>query len=120
MLPTLATLALSSAMILMPVVSAEALAAQKQTPQQMVVEVKGLACPFCVYGLQKHLRKLPNARTVRIDLGKSEATVDFEAESTATEEQIKKAVRDAGFTAGSITWKDLVNGTTEHERDNPR
>ena len=75
------------------------------SPRRAVVTVKGLACPFCVYGLEKHLRKLPGAAAVRVDLGKGEATIDLAADSKVTEEQIRKAVKNAGFTADRIEWQ---------------
>ena len=33
-------------------------------PIQAVVTVKGMQCPFCAYGIRKHLTKLPGANTV--------------------------------------------------------
>jgi copper chaperone CopZ len=74
--------------------------------RKAVVKVKGLACPFCVYGLEKHLKKLPGTTEVKVSLGKGEATVTFSPDSNVTEEQVRKAVRDAGFTPGSIEWSD--------------
>jgi copper chaperone CopZ len=41
-----------------------------------------------------------------VSLGKGEATVTFSPDSNVTEEQVRKAVRDAGFTPGSIEWSD--------------
>ncbi len=72
------------------------------TPRRVVVNVKGLACPFCVYGLEKHLRKLPGATSVRVDLGKGEAAIDLAPGSKVTDEDIRKAVKKAGFTVARI------------------
>lgn len=80
------------------------------TGRQAVIAVKGLACPFCVYGLEKHLRKLPGAKQVHADLGKGEAVVEFATGSKVTDEQIQKAVRDAGFTPGRIEWRSPQKG----------
>lgn len=76
-----------------------------------MVTVKGLACPFCVYGLEKHLRKLPGATAARVDLGKGEATVELAADSKVTEEDIRKAIKNAGFTADRIEWQ--VHGASQ-------
>ncbi len=73
--------------------------------KQAVIAVKGLACPFCVYGLKKHLATLPGAKHVEANLGKGQAVVDFAPDAEVTEQQIQKAVRDAGFTAGKIEWR---------------
>ena len=32
------------------------------------VEVKGLACPFCAYGLEKKLKDLDGVETIKIDV----------------------------------------------------
>lgn len=78
---------------------------QSDVAPQVVVIVEGLACPFCVYGLEKHLRKLTGVMTVETDLGKGQTTLDLAADAKVTEEAIRKAVRDAGFTVGKIEWK---------------
>lgn len=84
--------------------------------RKAVVKVKGLACPFCVYGLEKHLKKLPGATEVKVSLGRGEATVDFAPDSKVTEEQVRKAVRDAGFTPGAIQWSDAQDEATGRPR----
>ncbi len=78
---------------------------QEDVTPQLIVTVEGIACPFCVYGLEKHLRKLPGVTNVETDLRKGETTVDLAAGSEVTEEQVRKAVRDAGFTASTIERK---------------
>jgi len=77
-------------------------AAPDEAPRRVVVSVKGLACPFCVYGLEKHLRKLKGATRVEVDLGKGEATIDLEPDSTVTDDEIRNAVEKAGFTVDRI------------------
>ncbi len=68
------------------------------------VKVNGMACPFCAYGIEKKLKALPGAQDVKVDLGKGLAT--FEASSGAvSEQQIKQAIKDAGFTPVSINIK---------------
>ncbi len=84
-----------------PTLRAEETAASKQA----VIAVKGLACPFCVHGLKKHLLRLPGAKQVDVSLGKGEAVVTFEASSRVTEPEIAAAVRKAGFTPGKIEWR---------------
>jgi copper chaperone CopZ len=65
------------------------------------LKVNGMACPFCAYGIEKKLRGLPGARNVKVELESGRAT--FEAPAGAvTEQQIRQAIKDAGFTPGSI------------------
>lgn len=86
-------------------------AADDVAHSQAVVTVSGMACPFCAYGLKKHLIGLPGAKDVRVDLAKSQATIDFTGESDATDTQIQQAVRDAGFTPGKIAWQPAGAGS---------
>lgn len=48
---------------------------------------------------------LPGVKSVQVELAKGEAIVEFAPEAKVTDEQIQKAVRDAGFTPGKIEWK---------------
>ena len=79
-------------------------------PTQAVVTVKGMQCPFCAYGIRKHLTKLPGANTVEVELAKNQAIVTFAAGATVTDEQIQEAIRKAGFTAGTIEWRSPGKG----------
>lgn len=38
---------------------------------QYALEVKGLACPFCAYGIEKRLNKMEGVEEVEIDVGGS-------------------------------------------------
>ena len=79
-------------------------------PKQAVVTVKGMQCPFCAYGIRKHLAKLSGADRVEVELAKSQAIVTFAPDATVTDEQIRQAVRKAGFTAGTIEWRSPSEG----------
>lgn len=73
--------------------------------RQAVVAVDGMSCPFCAYGVKKHLSALPGVKSVQVELAEGEAVVEFAPEAKVTDEQIQKAVRAAGFTPGKIEWK---------------
>lgn len=108
-----ATALAAAALSITPVAS---VASTADAPRRVVITVKGLACPFCVYGLEKHLRKLPGAVAVQVDLEKGKATVDLAEDSKATEEDIRKAVKKAGFTVDRIEWQDS-RSTPGHSRE---
>lgn len=72
---------------------------------QAVVTVRGMQCPFCAYGIKKHLAKLPGATRVDVELAKNQAIVTFTPGAKVTDAQIQQAVRNAGFTAGAIEWR---------------
>lgn len=73
--------------------------------KQAVVTVRGMQCPFCAYGIKKHLAKLPGATKVDVELAKNQAIVTFLPDAKVTDAQIQQAVRNAGFTAGAIEWR---------------
>ena len=68
-----------------------------------ILGVKGLACPFCAYGIEKRLNKVDGVTAVQVDVGDGLVRVTLEEGKTFTEEQARQAVREAGFTLGSFS-----------------
>lgn len=66
------------------------------------VEIKGMACPFCVQGVEKHLKKLDGVEGVSTSLEKGETIMHLKPGASVSEEQVRAAVKDAGFSAGKI------------------
>ncbi len=87
-------------MVLMVVVWLIAGPAMAQT--KYVIGVDGMSCPFCAYGLEKKLKKMKDVESVTIDLNKGEAVVIAKAGTIISEESLRKAVHDAGFTVSSL------------------
>ena len=72
--------------------------------EEVEISITGLACPFCAYGLEKNLKKLPEVSTVTVNLADSMAHIVMITDHEADLEAIKKAIVKAGFTPGdSIT-----------------
>jgi mercuric ion binding protein len=67
------------------------------------IDVTGLACPFCVYSLEKNLKKLPEVESAEVNLADNSARVVIKADQSADVEQIKQAIIKAGFTPGEAT-----------------
>lgn len=67
------------------------------------IEVDGLSCPFCAYGLEKKLKQA-GAKDVLIQLEEGEATMSVSKDQQPTEEELQKIVKDAGFTPKEITF----------------
>ena len=84
-------------------------------PERAVIEVKGLACPFCVQGLEKHLKRLGAVAAVHTSLQKGEAVADFKPGRSASEEELRAAVKKAGFTAGRIRFESKPDETAAPE-----
>lgn len=66
------------------------------------VEVDGLSCPFCAYGLEKKLKDLQGVTDIKIDVENAFALLTVKEGATLDEETIRKKVKDAGFTARTI------------------
>lgn len=62
------------------------------------LEVAGLACPFCAYGIEKRLLKVDGVAGVEVDIGAGRVLVSMEPEASLTRDRAAAAVDEAGFT----------------------
>ena len=82
---------------------------QSNTSQELVyisVEIKGLACPFCAFGMEKELKKVSGVDSVHIELKKGLAYISTLIQLQPTKETLEKVIIDAGFTPGKIEYSD--------------
>jgi mercuric ion binding protein len=79
----------------------------QDSPTQITIRVDGLSCPFCAYGLEKRLKRLDGAEKVQIDIDQGMAKITVSQGKTIDENQLKKAVLDAGFTPKEIHYSPL-------------
>lgn len=90
------------------------------SPHALVfIEVKGLACPFCVQGLEKHLKKLDAVAGVNTSLKKGETVLHLKPGRTVAEKDLRTAVKKAGFTADKIRF-DPKTKSAEEEKSDPQ
>jgi len=82
-----------------------ALVAGPAESTHVFIQVKGLACPFCVQGLEKHLKKLETVEGVSTSLKNGEAVLHLKPGRTVGEDEVRQAVKKAGFTAGQIRFE---------------
>jgi mercuric ion binding protein len=66
------------------------------------VGVDGMACPFCVYGLEKQLQKLQGVEEVETDLEQGNVVVLMAKGKALERDEVKQAVNNAGFTLRSF------------------
>ncbi len=66
------------------------------------VHVSGMACPFCAYGIEKKLKTLPGATDVKVNLEGGLATFAAPKGKGPTPQQVRQAVKNAGFTLGEL------------------
>ena len=68
-------------------------------PQEvLVIDVAGMTCAFCAYGIEKNLGKLPGVEKAQVSLASKKARVVMKAGETPDETVIREIIRDAGFT----------------------
>jgi copper chaperone CopZ len=61
------------------------------------LEVGGLACPFCAYGVEKQLNAVQGVDKIDIDIKTSIITLTMKKGIALDEETARRAVKDAGF-----------------------
>jgi len=83
-----------------PIASASA---QEVGASSATIRVDGLSCPYCAYGLEKHLKKLAGVEGVDINMKDGKATVHLKPDARVDDAALKTAVKKAGFTARGIT-----------------
>ena len=67
------------------------------------LDVKGLFCDACAYGVQISVSKLPGVENCSVSMQEQKATVVMAPGAEADLEKIKAAIVDAGFTPGEAT-----------------
>lgn len=70
----------------------------------VMIEVMGLSCPFCAYGLEKKLKEINGVADIEINVKEAFATFQVTGDPKPTEKQLRQVVKDAGFTAGNIRF----------------
>lgn len=66
------------------------------------IHVKGVSCPFCVYGIEKKLKQIPNVESVETNYKKSTISFVRKKESPIDVAALRQAVQDAGFSMDVI------------------
>lgn len=77
------------------------LAALAGSPQY-ALGVNGLACPFCAYGIEKHLQKVEGVDAVEVDIKSGRVLVTMQENTSLTRERAENAIDRAGFTLESF------------------
>lgn len=75
-------------------------AATHQTYYQL--QVDGLACPFCAYGIEKKLHAIKGVEDVQTDLKSGSVFIRMGGDATLDEATAKQAVEAAGFRLKSL------------------
>ena len=78
--------------------SAVGTAAEDVGMLEVSVQVDGLSCPFCAYGLEKRLRKVENVAKLEIQVNEGRAVVKPEPGTSVDLAELEQAVRDLSLT----------------------
>ena len=77
-------------------------------PMAYLLQVNGLACPFCAFGIEKQLNTIEGVRDTAVDLEQGVVVVSMTEGSTLTEEVAREKVKDAGFTLRAFSMRSGV------------
>jgi copper chaperone CopZ len=75
-------------------------AAQAETIE---MKVHGMVCGFCVQGIENSLRKNPATVDVVVSLEKKVVVVQTKEGESIADEELRKAIADAGYDLKSVT-----------------
>jgi len=70
---------------------------------QYKLQVDGLACPFCAYGIEKKLNSTKGLDNIDIDINAGTVTVTMAKGATMSKAQASRIVKDAGFSLRAFT-----------------
>lgn len=82
--------------------------AQNDTSQlegDIIIEVNGLACPYCAYGLEKNLKEIEGVENIEINIDEGIVLLAITEGKLVSETTIREKIKKAGFTSGSIKRK---------------
>lgn len=67
-------------------------------PIKIQVKIDGLSCPFCVYGLEKKLKRVEGVKDLKLQFDTGVAEIKIQEGKSIYVDEIRKAVKDGGFT----------------------
>ncbi len=70
------------------------------------MNVKGMTCPFCVYGIEKNLNKLSGVKKAQVSLEQKKIRVEMNNGHHFDENKVREVIIDSGFTPGELITKD--------------
>lgn len=93
-------------------------------PSQAVVEVHGVVCSFCAFGIEQKLSRLPFLDTSKftrglfIDIEAHRLTLALAPDQPMDLSSLYRAIRDAGYEPIRVHWR--VTGAVDRQDDHVR
>ncbi|OUS15761.1 heavy metal transporter [Nonlabens dokdonensis] len=91
---------------------AKADAQTKKDRDQFEVQVDGLGCPFCAYGLEKKFKEFKGIKDVKIEIETGDFSFSYPASKNLTMDAVVEQVKKAGYTPNLATIT-RANGAVE-------
>ena len=79
------------------IVSATGVFANVFAAESVKATVNGMVCAFCAQGIEKTLMKMPEAKSVFVDLKKKVVAVEAKEGQTLDGKKISAEIKDAGY-----------------------
>jgi len=70
------------------------------------IEVDGMACSYCAFGMEKALKKVSGVDNVAIELEEGMAYISTPKSQKPQKESLSLIIQNAGFTPGIIEFSD--------------
>jgi len=87
--------------------------------ETVTLHVRGMACPFCAYGIEKQLKKLDGTtERYQADIEAGTITLGWVEDQPLDLQALKRAVQKAGFSTGDI--EATVSGRLERQGEGER
>lgn len=83
-------------------VAAAGLAVGAAAAPSALVQVDGLTCPFCAYGIEKRIRAVPGVEGLTIRMRVGEVEVRYAVGARPDAPSLRRAVEEAGFTPRAV------------------
>jgi mercuric ion binding protein len=81
----------------------------------ILLGVDGMSCPFCVYGIEKRLKKIDGIGNVRVDLAQGNIWVEASGADVLSENDARLLLQEAGFTLRAY---EVHQGATHEQGEN--
>lgn len=79
--------------------------------EQATMQVDGMTCPFCIYGIEKKLKSVDEVKDAEANLRSATVDITFKENAVISIKRLDKAVDDSGFTPGELRIE--ASGTLE-------
>lgn len=87
----------------------------KGNKDEITVQVDGLGCPFCAYGLEKKMKELDGVKNFKIEMESGLTSFTYPTEKQISLEEVRHQVTKAGYTPMSLNIK-RADGTIEESK----